>query len=149
MKIAPCFYSKSSLITKVNKRNIRRIKEYTFVSPEVKPAMADVINRNLDSVARYAERKNCNIEFGTGKDLFKNATQMSVYKRGLTIFMDNEGYPSLAQNTKELSGQAFLPENVTKKDAFMKNIRTQVKNIISNDKNWDNKFSQVQLGVIG
>ena len=61
MKIAHSFISKEKLMKKIAHRNQARIADYTTVSTAFKPEDLKIINDNLDSIARYAERKNLKI----------------------------------------------------------------------------------------
>ena len=100
MKLAPFFYSKESLVKKINKRNAKRIQEYTYVSPQISKDMHEKINQNIDSIARYAARKKCNLSFVPAADLFQKSTQMNVYKRSLNIILSNQLHPVMAQSTR-------------------------------------------------
>ena len=146
MKVAHTFLSKKSLINKLNKRNADRIKEFTSISPDLKPEVAAPIKENIDSIARFAARKNCCLEFVPAQDLFEGAAQVNVLKRGLSFILDYQNIPIVAQSYRGLSGQAVLADNLSGK-GFMNNLRSQVKNIISNDKDWNKRFSEVKTGL--
>ena len=148
MKIAPFFYTKKSLIKKINQRNEKRIQEYTSVSPKISEEMSKKINQNINAIARFAACKNCNLVFEPTADTFEKSTQMSVYKRGLKMLLDNQSQPIFAKSTRELSGKVVLEDNIPAKTSFMDNIRTHVKNIINNDKNWSNRFSEIQVPLL-
>ena len=142
MKLPCSLYSKETILNKIAKRTNKRINEYTSVSNSLAADKAGNIKKNLDSISKFAERKNCNLEFVPGEDLYENSAKMKVYKRGLILIRDREGMPVAAFNNQSLSGEAFLPDKVSDNKSFMKSLRDQVKNIIKNDKNWDNKFTE-------
>ena len=140
MKVAPKFYSKETLIKKLNKRNSNRINNYITVSESLAPEKAANVDQYADSLSRFAEKKGCILEFIPGKDLFKDSVQMNVYKKYLGIVHDKEGMPCFAFDGKSLSGQSIISEKNTEKTSAIDTIKNSIKNIIRNDKNWDNKF---------
>lgn len=140
MKLAQKFYSKETLVKKLNKRNSKRVEKYISVSDSLAPEKVAKVNQYADSLARFAEKRGCILEFTPGKDLFENSTQMNVYKKYLGIVRDKEGMPCFACDGRSLSGQAIVPENVSDKKSVVDSLKENIKSIISNDKNWDNKF---------
>lgn len=142
MKIAKIFCYKSAA-ERLNKRNAERIIEHTSVSDALDSKLAKNINESIDSIARYAQRKNCHLEFVPGEDLFQNSAQMNVYKKGISLLIGNDGLPLSAFDLKSLSGQSILPNNAKGED-LIGFIRKEVKNIIANDKNWNNKIDVIK-----
>lgn len=142
MKIAKIFCYKSAA-ERLNKRNAERIIEHTSVSDALDSKLAKNINESMDSIARYAQRKNCHLEFVPGEDLFQNSAQMNVYKKGISLLLGNDGLPLSAFDLKSLSGQSILPNNAKGED-LVGFIRKEVKNIITNDKNWNNKIDVIK-----
>ena len=59
---------------KIAKRSANRIKNYTEISDSLSDTQKRVLNENIDSIARYASRKNALLEFVPAKDLFEGAT---------------------------------------------------------------------------
>ena len=142
MKI-PKIFSFKSTAERLNKKNAERILEYTTVSDALDTKLAKNINESIDSIARYAQRKNCHLEFVPGEDLFQNAAQMNVYKKGISLLIGNDGLPLSAFDLKTLSGKSVLP-NEAKGEDLIGYIRKEVKNIIGNDKNWNNKIDVIK-----
>lgn len=142
MKIAKLLTSKMAH-KKLENRKMKIIQEYTTVSDSLAPKFAQRINENIDSIARYARRKDCHLEFVPAEDLFQNSMQVNVYKKGLSILKGNDGLPLMGFDLKSLSGQSILPDNAKGAD-LVGHIRKAVKNIINNDKNWENKISEVK-----
>lgn len=126
--------SKKIVHKKLENRNLRRIQEYTTVSDSLEPKFAQRINENIDSIARYAERKNCHLEFVPSQDLYQNSMQMNVYKKGISILNGNDGLPLMWFDLKNLSGQSILSKDAEGID-LVSQIRKAVKNIITKGKN--------------
>ena len=127
----------------IEKRRLNRIQEYTSVADSLEPKFAQKINENIDSIARYARRKDCHLEFVPAEDLYQNSMQVNVYKKGISILKDDDGLPLMGFDLKSLSGQSVLPDNAKGVD-LVGHIRKAVKSIIDNDKNWENKISEVK-----
>lgn len=142
MQVTSLFLSSDFLLRKIAKRNLKRVNEYTSISEKLSPELSKPLKNNIDSIARFAEKENCNLEFVPGTDLFQNSAEVNVYKRNYKIIEDKKGYPSFVLSNKTLSGKAFLPDPTTDKKTFIDNIKSQVKIIIANDKNWNNKYSK-------
>jgi len=126
----------------IEKRRLNRIQEYTTVADSLEPKFAQRINENIDSIARYAQRKNCHLEFVPAEDLFQNSMQLNVYKKGVSLLIGQDGLPAAAFDLKSLSGQSILPSEAKGVD-LIGHIRKAVKSIIDNDKNWQNKISEI------
>jgi len=128
---------------RLENRNLKIIQEYTTVSDSLEPKFVQRINENIDSIARYARRKDCHLEFVPAEDLFQNSMQVNVYKKGISLLMGDDGLPLMGFDLKSLSGQSVLPENAKGAD-LIGHIRKAVKTIINNDKNWQNKISEIR-----
>ena len=137
-------FPKKIVAKMIEKKNQKMIHEYTTVSDFLEPKFAQRINENIDSIARYAKRKDCHLEFVPAEDLFQNSIQMNVYKKGVSILRNDDGLPFMAFDLKSLSGQSVLPEDAKGID-LISYIRKVVKCIINNDKNWGNKISELQI----
>lgn len=127
----------------IEKKRLNRIQEYISVADSLEPKFAQRINENVDSIARYAQRKNCHLEFVPGEDLFQNSAQMNVYKKGISFLTDDDGLPMCAFDLKSLSGQSVLP-NEAKGEDLIGYIRKTVKTIIDSDKNWNKKIDVIK-----
>ena len=127
----------------IEKRRLNRIREYTSVADSLDPKFAQRINENIDSIAKYAQRKDCHLEFVPAEDLFHNSMQMNVYKKGISLLKDDSDLPLMYFDLKSLSGQSVLPDNAKGID-LISCIRKAVKNIIDNNKNWVNKISEIK-----
>lgn len=139
MKILKIF-PKKFILKRLEKRNILRINEYTSVSDSLKPDIAQQLNKNIDSIARYAQRKDCFLEFVPPQDTFQNSVKMNVYKRGMSFVDGRDGLPMTCFSTKNLSGDTTLACKNNDSD-LIGDIRKNVKNIIASDKNWYNKIT--------
>ena len=126
----------------IEKRRLNRIQEYTSVADSLEPKFAQKINENIDSIARYAQRKNCHLEFVPAEDLFQNSMQLNVYKKGVSLLIGQDGLPAAAFDFKTLSGKSILPDDAKGAD-LIGHIRKTVKSIIDNDKDWINKIVEM------
>lgn len=140
MKLAPKFFSKETLIKKLDNRNSERIQKYISVSNNLSPEKAAEVSTYADSLSRFAEKKGCILEFTPGEDLFQNSTQMNVYKKTLGIVRDKDGLPIFAFDGRSLSGQSIVPEKKSDAKSVINSLKENITHIIKNDKNWDNKF---------
>ncbi len=137
MKILPNLFSMRNILqNKIEKRNVKRIEEYITCSANVR---SEQLRRNLDTIARFAEKKNCNLAFTPGTDLFQNSINMDVYKRGTRMMLDGLGMPLYGVNAESLSGKAILPKTTNDRE-FLKAIKSLIKGIIANDKKWNQKI---------
>ena len=138
MKILLDYFSKKNRIQRqINKRTIKRIEQYVSCSDKVKSTQ---LNRNLDSISRYAKKHYCKLAFSPVEDSFESKIRMDVYKKGLKIYDGNDGLPLLVTDSETLSGGAILPKCRSDKN-FMRAIRHIARKIISNDPNWQQKLS--------
>lgn len=140
MKIAPKFFSKETLIKKLDKRNARRIENYILVSDNLAPKKTEQVKQYADSLARFAEKKGCILEFTPGEDVFKNSTQMNVYKKYLGVIRSSDGLPCMAFDGRSLSGKVIVPEDGVNNKSVIDSLKSSVKSVIAKDKNWYNKF---------
>ena len=138
MKVTRLFPQKM-LNKTLEKRRLNRIQEYTSVADSLEPKFAKRINESIDSIARYAQRKNCHLEFVPAEDLFQNSMQLNVYKKGVSLLIGQDGLPAAAFDLKSLSGKSILPDEAKGAD-LIGYIRKAVKSIIDNDKDWRNKI---------
>ena len=141
MKVTRLFPQKMLQKT-IEKRRLNRIQEYTSVADSLEPKFAQKINENIDSIARYAQRKNCHLEFVPAEDLFQNSMQLNVYKKGVSLLIGQDGLPAAAFDLKSLSGKSILPDDAKGAD-LIGHIRKAVKSIIDNDKDWINKIVEM------
>ncbi len=133
---------KTFIHKRLENKKLKRIQEYTTISDSLAPKFAQRINENIDSIARYARRKDCHLEFVPAEDLFQNSMQVNVYKKGFSLLIGDDGLPLAGFDLKSLSGKSFLPGDAKGAD-LIGHIRKAVKTIIDNDKNWENKISKM------
>lgn len=134
---------KKMIHKRLESRNLKRIQKYTTVADSLEPKFAQKINENIDSIARYAQKKDCHLEFVPSEDLYQNSMQVNVYKKGISLLLGDDGLPLMAFDLKSLSGQSILPSEAKGAD-LIGHIRKAVKTIIDNDKNWKNKISEIR-----
>jgi hypothetical protein len=138
MKIAHSFISKEKLMKKIARRNQARIADYTTVSTAFKPEDLKIINDNLDSIARYAERKNLKIDFEPSSENMR-APKMSVYKQGSQLVNTFDGTSSDASDmllipTEHLMGSAKLPAGMTDNKEFVDAVKSNAAKFLYNQK---------------
>ena len=137
MKIFPDYFSKANRIQRqINKRTAMRIKEYVSCSDKLN---SEQLNRNLDSISRYAKRHYCKLSFSPVEDSFENKIKMNVYKKDIKIFNGNDGLPVFVMDSETLSGGDVLPKCDSDKK-FMDTIRRITQKVIANDLNWSKKL---------
>ena len=129
MNLISGFRSKEALAKKLAKRNAERISDYTLVSSAFKPEDVKIINDNLDSIARFAERKNINLRFEPSSADMSSA-KMKVYKRGVTLMNDVLGDPSWAVPVENYRGSAKLPAGIESKEDLMEAIKKSAAEIL-------------------
>ena len=138
MKILPDYFSKATRIQKqINKRAARRIELFINCSDKLN---SEQLNRNIDSISRYAAKHDCRLAFSPVKDSANNKVKMDVYKKELKLLEGSDGLPILATNNETLSGGEVLPQCKSDK-SFMKAIRHIARKIMNNDPNWEQKLS--------
>ena len=138
MKIFSDYFSKANRIQRqINKRTAKRIQEYVSCSDKLN---SEQLNRNLDSISRYAKRHYCKLSFSPVEDSFENKIKMDVYKKGVKIVDGDDGLPVVVIDRETLSGGDVLPKCDSDKN-FMDTIRQITQKVIGNDLNWSNKLS--------
>lgn len=138
MKILSDYFSKTKRIQRtLSKRTAKRIASCVSCSDKLK---SEQLNRNLDSISRYAKRHGCKLVFSPVEDSFENTIKMDVYKRGLSIIDGDDGLPLIVRDNYVLSGGDVLPKCESDK-CFMNNIRFIAKKVIDNTPNWSQKLS--------
>lgn len=143
MKIGPKFLSKKYMMKELNSRNLDRINDYTRVSEELSEKQKQLLNESIDSISRYAQKKGAILEFVPAEDLFQNQVQMNVYKKGISVLSGNDSLPVMVFDSKSLSGQTILHDDVKQPFDLILEIRAAVKNIIDRDSNWQNKLHNI------
>lgn len=134
MKLTSSLFSKESLVKKINKRNLQRIQDHTRVSSAFKEEDSKLIKDNLDSIARYAERKNINLEFEPSASS-KGVAKMNVYNRGTTLmntFDDMDSKRMIAIPVTKLAGSAKLSAEISNKEELMEAIKSNSAQILYN-----------------
>lgn len=132
MKIAPSFISREKLIKKAAKRASERIAEHTTVSSAFQDKEADFIKSNLDSAARYASRHHVNLEFMPNLNNYrKDGTKVNVYRRVIRQTQTFDGSDPIIYGDQEFRGSAIIGQEINTKKDFMKNLREQVKQILT------------------
>ena len=145
MKIAPIFISKKTIMKKIANRAEKRINKNTAISEALSDNQKELLNKNIDSIARYASKKGALLEFVPAKDLFEGGIQMNVYKKGITVNCLVPHTPFKVTDRFDLSGKVILDDKVKKGSDFVNGIRANAKSIISNDTNWNNRVTEVIL----
>ena len=129
MKLAPSYISKETLIKKAAKRSQRRIAEYTSVSKAYKGEESKVIEENLDSIARYANRHNINVRFEPNVEE-AGSSKMSVFRREVKFFDMHDGSEPMPYLSQEYAGNAILSKDLNDKQSLMDAIRAAAANIL-------------------
>lgn len=138
MKILPDYFSKANRIQKqINKRAARRIELFINCSDKLN---SEQLNRNIDSISRYAAKHDCRLAFSPINGSANNEIKMDVYKKGLRLLDGSDGLPIVAMDCETLSGGQVLPQCKSDK-SFMKAIRHIARKIMNNDPNWEQKLS--------
>jgi hypothetical protein len=140
MKVAPSYISKETLLKKIEKRNLKRIAEYTGISSAFKPEEVEFIKNNIDPIARIAEKNNCYLEFVPGADVLNKTAHMNVYKKGYQMIKPEFGDSFISIPTNTHTGVVDLPQNITDKESFLKTIKSGIQHILENSKRWNNKY---------
>lgn len=129
MKLSSIFTTKKSLMKKIDKRNQKRIKELTNVSTAFKPEDSKNIRDNIDSIARYANRKKITLQFEpSAEDL--SAAKMSVYKKQVKFYDKYDGSEPMSYTVDELAGYTVLPKGLNNKKDLMDTIRSEAAKIL-------------------
>ncbi len=128
MKIIHSFMSKDKLLKKIARRNQERIADYTTVSTAFRPEDSKIIKDNLDSIARYAERKNLKIDFEPSSENM-SAPKMDVYKQGTQLMKTYEGFTPDTSDVMvvpayHLLGSAKLPAGMTDNKKFVDAVKS-------------------------
>lgn len=132
MRILPIF--KSCVKRKIEYRNARRIMDNTYISDKLSSANQELLNNNIDSIARFADKKNCRLEFTRADGLFDNAIQMNVYSKPYCYIYQLGKQAYVDTIPKKIKGLAILPDNKTDKKDFMEIIKRTTKCILSENK---------------
>ncbi len=130
MKVAKGFFtSREYLIKKAAKRSQERIENHITLSTAFKPEDSKIIKENLDSIARYANKKRINIAFEPSSENLR-APKMEVSKRVVRQTEPYDGSEPIFYMIPEYAGSTVLPEGINNKKDLMTTIRTEAAKIL-------------------
>lgn len=127
-------YSRKKLAKEIAWRNAKRIEKHTVVSRAFRPEEIKPYKDNVDSIARFAEKNNCKLEFTPS---FKKlgTPKMKVYDTGYRDVPYGNGttYPEWFEKYR---GEIFLPKEIATKDkkGVMETIKAHVAKVLYGDK---------------
>ena len=130
MKVAKGFFSsREYLIKKAAKRSQERIENHLTLSTAFKPEDSQIIRDNLDSIARYANRKKINIAFEPSSENLK-APKMDISERVVEQTNSYDGSEPIFYMVPKYVGSTVLPTGINNKQDLMKIIRTEAAKIL-------------------
>ena len=134
MKLAPSYISKERLLSKIADRNEKRIAEHITVSSAFRPEDSKIIKDNLDSIARFAERKSLNLGFEPSSENLSTA-KMNVYKQSSKLVNTYDGFSPDTSNimllpSTDYVGSAKLPDGINSKEKLMDAIRKSAAEVL-------------------
>ena len=130
MKVAKGFFSSREYLAKqAAKRSQRRIAEHLTLSTAFKPEDSKIIQENMDSIARYANKKRIDIAFEPSSENLR-APKMDVSRREVKFMELNDGSETIPYLLPEYAGSAVLPEGINNKKDLMDAIRAAASKIL-------------------
>lgn len=133
MKLVTKLLSRENLAKKIQKRNKNRIETYTTISTAFKPEDAKIVQDNIDSIARYAERNQLYVAFMPS--VRTGAPKMDVYKRGTKTLQSPENpHKTITVPCQTHKGNASLPYGITDNKEFLSEFRKEASKILYKDK---------------